>query len=380
MKVLFSTIFFLFSTLFLSAQQTITATIQYDGLERSYILYVPAIYEAIGPEVPLVLNFHGYTSTANEQMFYGDFRGIADTANFLVVHPMGTEDNTGTTHWNVGWGASTVDDIGFTNALLDTLLANYHINADRIYSTGMSNGGFMSYELACELSERIAAIASVTGTMNAGRFGSCNPGHPMPVMEIHGTSDATVPYNGANWIEGTEEVVAFWADFNNLSPEPTITDVPNTNINDGSTVERWVYSDENATGIEVELFKIFDGGHTWPGTIFGFPGTNYDINASQEIWRFFSKYDINGLIPITTSTESTLAENTVRVFPNPTTDVINLIGPTVPGSSYQLSTLAGQLLKSGVLAADHPYIEVSSLPKGIYLLHLEGQLLKVVKQ
>jgi polyhydroxybutyrate depolymerase len=363
----------------LTAQQTINGTIQYDGLERSYILYVPAIYEPEGMEVPLVFNFHGYTSTANEQMFYGDFRGIADTANFLVVHPMGTEDNSGITHWNVGWGGSTVDDIGFTNALLDTLLANYQINEERVYSTGMSNGGFMSYELACELSERIAAIASVTGTMNAGRFASCNSSHPMPVMEIHGTADATVPYNGANWIEGTEEVVAFWADFNNLNQEPTITNVPNTNTNDGSTVERWVYTAQGVSGVEVELFKILAGAHTWPGSIFAFPGTNYDINASQEIWRFFSRYDINGPLQVT-STDVALVDHAVRVFPNPATDVINLVGTPATGSSYQLSTLTGQVVKTGFIAADRPQINIVSLPKGVYILQFDGQLLKVIKQ
>ena len=362
----------------LPAQQTINGTIQYDGLERSYILYVPAIYDAEGPEVPLVFNFHGYTSTANEQMLYGDFRGIADTANFLVVHPMGTEDNNGITHWNVGWGGSTVDDIGFTNALLDTLLANYQINEDRIYSTGMSNGGFLSYDLACELSERIAAIASVTGTMNIGRFASCNPSRPMPVMEIHGTADATVPYNGASWIEGTEEVVAFWADFNNLNQEPTITDVPNINTNDGSTVEHWVYS-AGASSVQVELFKILQGAHTWPGSIFAFPGTNYDINASQEIWRFFSRYDINGPLQIT-SAEETPAEQTISVFPNPTTGIVHLVGTPVGGSYYQLSTLAGQVLKTGFLFADQPQIEMTTLPKGVYLLQFERQLLKVIKQ
>ena len=86
-----------------------------------------------------------------------------------------------------------MDDLGFTAALIDSLSAEYSINQDRIYSTGMSNGGFMSYHLACELSERIAAIASVTGTMNVNQPATCSPGHPMPVMEIHGTADATVP-------------------------------------------------------------------------------------------------------------------------------------------------------------------------------------------
>ena len=177
------------------AQQTIEDTIMYDGRMRTFILYVPESYQADVP-APLVLNFHGYTSNNLEQMFYGDFRPIADTAGFLIVHPMGTVDLLGNTHWNVGWGSSTVDDVGFTNALLDTLSAEYNINQDRIYSTGMSNGGFMSYRLACELSNRIAAIASVTGAMTINTPSTCSPEHPMPVMEIHGTADSTVPYNG----------------------------------------------------------------------------------------------------------------------------------------------------------------------------------------
>jgi len=148
------------------AQQTINGTLEHDGLMREYILYVPANYTGT-EEVPLLFNFHGYGSNASQQMFYGDFRPIADTEGFIIVHPMGTVDNTGTTHFNVGWGTSTIDDVGYTEALIDDLSSNYPIDAKRIYSTGMSNGGFMSYTLACELSDRIAAIASVTGTMNS---------------------------------------------------------------------------------------------------------------------------------------------------------------------------------------------------------------------
>src|SRR5258706_3847373 len=158
MKIFLFYLLFCFP-LFLSGQQTINGTIMHDGLQRDYILYVPASYVP-GTPAPLVLNFHGYTSNAFEQMFYGDFRPIADTAGFLIVHPNGTVDQLGNQHWNVGWGTSTVDDVGFTNALIDSLSAQYDINQDRVYSTGMSNGGFMSYKLACDLSNRIAAIAS----------------------------------------------------------------------------------------------------------------------------------------------------------------------------------------------------------------------------
>ena len=177
MKTISTLLLLLGFILVLPAQQTITATIEHDGLEREYILYVPAAYSP-DEAVPLVLNFHGYTSNATEQMFYGNFRPLANVHNFLIVHPEGTDDDSGNAHWNVGWGGSTVDDVGFTAALLDTLEAAYNINTDRIYSTGMSNGGFMSYQLACAMSDRIAAIASVTGSMNPGQSEACQANRP----------------------------------------------------------------------------------------------------------------------------------------------------------------------------------------------------------
>jgi polyhydroxybutyrate depolymerase len=227
-------------------------------------------------------------------MWYGDFRTIADTANFIIVHPMGTTDNTGVTHWNVGWGGSTVDDIGFTEALIDDLIATYNIDNNRIYSTGMSNGGYMSYHLACNLSNRIAAVASVTGSMNMSWFNSCNPNYQMPVMEIHGTADPTVLYTTI------PDILDFWANFNNCNNTPIVTNMPDINIMDGCTAEHqiWENGDNGAT---VEHFKIIGGTHTWPGTLFSSSGTNYDISASAEIWRFFSQFDINGLISTSTS-------------------------------------------------------------------------------
>ena len=277
------------------SQQTINGIITHGGLQRDYILYVPASYSS-ATAVPLVFNFHGYTSNANDQMWYGDFRAISDTAGFIIVHPMGTIDNTGATHWNVGWGGSTVDDIDFTEALMDDLIATYNIDNNRIYSTGMSNGGFMSYQLACELSDRIAAIASVTGSMSTNLINNCSPNHQMPVMEIHGTADAVVPYSAL------PSIMDFWANFNNCNSAPIVTNVPDINIMDGCTAEHhiWENGDNGAT---VEHYKIIGGAHTWPGAIFPNGITNQDINASAKIWKFFSKYDINGLISTSTSIE-----------------------------------------------------------------------------
>ena len=202
---------------------------------------------------------------------------------------MGTVDNTGATHWNVGWGASTVDDVGFTAALIDSLSVNYNIDDNRIYSTGMSNGGFMSYHLACNLSDRIAAIASVTGSMSSFTYSTCNPSHPIPIMEIHGTADLVVVYSSI------PNVLDYWIDYNNCNIQGSWISMPDINIMDGSTVEHWVWN-MGLNGVSVEQYKIINGAHTWPGTIFTSAGTNYDIDASTEIWKFFSKYDINGLI------------------------------------------------------------------------------------
>jgi polyhydroxybutyrate depolymerase len=196
---LFLTIFCSFLHLSADAQQTINASITNGGIQRDYILYVPANYTGTSG-VPLLFNFHGFTSNATQQMFYGDFRSIADTAGFIIVHPEGTLDNNGITHFNVGWGASTVDDVAFSSALIDSISAQYNIDQDRVYSTGMSNGGFMSFKLACELSDRIAGIASVTGSILPLTLSNCNALHSTPIMQIHGTTDGTVPYNGgAGW-------------------------------------------------------------------------------------------------------------------------------------------------------------------------------------
>lgn len=281
-------LFLLFLPVFAFSQQTINGSISHGGLQRDYILYVPAMYNAGNP-TPLVFNFHGYTSNANDQMWYGDFRSIADTAGFIIAHPMGTLDNSGITHWNVGWGGSTVDDIGFTTALIDSLSADYNIEQDRIYSTGMSNGGYFSYHLACNLSTKIAAIASVTGTMSQFTYNNCNPQHPTPVMEIHGTADAVVDYSSI------PNVMDYWVTYNQCDTQSVFTPIPNINTLDGCTAEHFVWQN-GLNGVEVEHFKIIGGGHTWAGTAFPSTGTNLDIDASVEIWRFFSRYDINGLI------------------------------------------------------------------------------------
>ncbi len=372
-------ILFLLSCLHLlaSGQQTLYDSIKVAGLERQYILYVPASYSPTTP-APLVLNFHGYTSNDFEQMYYGDFRPIADTAGFLVVHPMGTVDILGNTHWNVGWGTSSVDDVGFTSALIDSLSAQYNINQDRIYSTGMSNGGFMSYTLACELSERIAAIASVTGDFNVTTFATCNPQHPMPVMEIHGTADPTVAYTGNILFAPIPDVINYWVNFNACETPPVITELPDINTSDGCTAEHQVYPN-GTNGAEVEHYKIIGGVHAWPGTAFGGAGTNQDFNASKEIWRFFSKYDIHGLIH-PTATNETGQNQIVQVFPNPATSTISILRNEDVPVAYSLYSSMGEKLRSGLLTNRQNIMNIDALPTGMYVLTIGQSSLLMYKQ
>ncbi len=349
------------------SQQTINASITHDGLNREYILYVPAIYNESKP-TPLVFNFHGFGSNAFEQMYYGDFRLIADTANFIIVHPQGTLFNN-TTHFNVGGFTlgSTTDDVGFTSALIDSLSVQYSIDPDRIYATGMSNGGFMSFLLACQLNDRIAAVASVTGSMTPQTFTPCDPHHPTPILQIHGTTDPVVPYTGATWTKSIQAVLNFWIDHNQCNPNPIITNLPDVSQLDGSTVEHIVYSD-GEKGTTVEHFKVTGGAHTWPGTVFGSSGTNQDFNASVEIWRFFARYNLKNLSETSSIVSVPKNSGAFSIFPNPATTQIIVIRDSEETQTYRLTNLTGHVFQTGKLMGKQYILNVNGIPDGVYLL------------
>jgi len=354
--------------------------ILHDGVQREYILYVPASYTG-SDDVPLVFNFHGYGSNAFEQLNYGDFRELAEQYKFLVVHPQGTLDAVGRTHFNVGWGNSTADDVGFTAALMDNLIANYAVDQKRIYSTGMSNGGFMSYKLGCELSDRIAAISSVTGTMTRGQRNNCNTSHPIPILEIHGTDDATVAYQGNQLFESIAEVLRFWVEKVDSSRQDLIK-LEDSDMNDSSKVEYQVYSG-GENGVTIEHLKVLNGGHTWPGSKFEIgPVTNKDIDASAEIWKFFSKYDIDGLLESADNQSDDASnenEDTIKVYPNPTDSYLK-ISNNLTSKGYTLVDKYGSVISSGKLFEnDTTVVDLRKFSPGIYFLVIEGTVYRVLK-
>lgn len=357
-------IFFVLALL-MSAQITFSQTLEkqltHDGLQRDYRLYVPAIYDG-SESVPVVLNLHGYTSNALQQELYSNFNPIADTANFILVIPDGTRDASNTTFWNAfGSPTETVDDIGFLSALIDTIALDYNIDMNRVYSTGMSNGGFMSYRLACALSSRIAAIASVTGAMVNPAFLPCNASHPTPVMQIHGTADPTVPYTGSTGVLGAEASTSYWVDYNNCNPTPVETAVPNISQTDLCTADHFVYSGGDA-GSTVELYRVNGGGHTWPGAPIDIGVTNHDFSASVEIWRFFSQYRLNELVGVNEYEN----ESSFVVFPNPSESTFTIRFETTENRTIQIHNAVGQLVRT--VTANANAFELNLTEVGIYLL------------
>jgi polyhydroxybutyrate depolymerase len=349
---------------FLSFAQVINGSFVHNGITRNYITYLPPSYTA-GSAMPLVFVLHGYTSNANDQMLYSQFNTVAAANNFIVVYPDGVSNA-----WNAGAGfGSTADDMGFLNALIDTSHAHYNINLDRVYSCGMSNGGFMSYRLACELSHRITAIASVTGSMSTGQYISCNPNRTVPVMQIHGTADATVLYNGSLGVTGIDNVMQLWAGKNSCPTTPTITNLPDINTTDNCTVERHEFSPCNFGSNNV-LLKVINGGHTWPGAVHipSLGNTNQDISASEEIWIFFSQYTLSGT--------TVVAENNwldqVRVYPNPAVEMVTISGlPDAESATIRFYAIDGKCVKQFNLTPQAEIqFSVGDLPKGVYLLEI----------
>lgn len=292
--------------------QTINYSISFGGGTRTALVYLPPNYHSTA-SFPLVFNLHGYTSNAQQQLIYSQMNTVADAHDFIVVYPNGLNNS-----WNSGFTLpyqSGVDDVGFISALIDSLDEDYSINLNRVYACGMSNGGYQSYRLACDLSQRITAIASVTGLMSTITKLNCNPARTVPVMQIHGTSDAIVPIGGSTGSESAEATLNYWKQQNGCANTPVVISVPNISTSDNSTAKKRVYEPCN-NGTDIWYYEIVNGGHTWPGAmdITAYGNTNKDFNASEAIWEFFSRFTLQGG---TVSVEE--MENYARIlaYPNP---------------------------------------------------------------
>lgn len=347
---------------FESFSQTYSFT--HNSITRTYIVHLPAGYSASN-QYPVVINMHGYTSTASQQQAYSQMDLVADTAKFIVVYPDGVSNA-----WNGGFGVnSNIDDVGFISALIDTMKNNFSVNADKIFACGMSAGGFMSYRLACELSNKIAGIASVTGLMaDSVRLFLCQNPCNVPVMDFHGTTDPIVNYNGALGYISADSCIQWWRIKDGCPPAPLVTSIPDINTTDGCTATKYYYSFGNDSA-EVVFFKITNGGHTWPGgiPIPSFGNTCQDIKASGEIWNFFKKHSLK--CGVNAVHELSVTGNQLSVHPNPTTGEFTVDGLQLQMSVYNVLGEKIYDIPNGERVVHLPL----GLGKGIYFLKSETE-------
>lgn len=366
------------------AQTIVVDSFLHGGVYRSYRIYIPAINDGV-KKVPLVFNLHGLGSNSIEQEAYGDFRTIADTADFIIVSPNGSNVIFTIKGWNTFNGIGTgIDDLGFISRLLDTVAAKYPVNTNKVYATGMSNGGFMSYELACFMSKRITAIASVTGSMTEERRIKCDAKHATPIMQIHGTADNTVGYDGTNYLSTTpgfthiDSLMQYWVKFNGCGTSALKTTVPNSSTTDGCTAEHYIWSGGKESS-SVEFFKIINGEHTWPGAAITTGVTNQYFNASAEIWRFFNQYSLDQFSTLTSIYESNVpAKKVLTIYPNPAKESINLQFANVNNEvvSIQLLDQMGKKLWSTNTNKSLINIARDNYPSGMYYISMSiGQTL-----
>lgn len=275
-------------------------TITIDGQERTYLLHVPT-----GPQgnrsMPLVLALHGRLGNGEGQARLSHFDAVSDRNGFIVVYPDGLERS-----WADGRGATPSDkkhvsDVKFISELIDELSREYRIDNSRVYATGMSNGGFMSGRLACDLSSKIAAVAIVAASLSDKTATACRPEKPVSVLVIQGNADPLVPFAGGslgkNGDRGTvlshADAVKKWVELDGCAPEPKKAHIADK-TGDGTTIDVRAYSHCRG-GSEVQDYVILNGGHAWPGGL-QYLGERWigktpkNLDASEVIWQFFSNH------------------------------------------------------------------------------------------
>ncbi len=357
--------FFLLFISTISAQNSIQGSFISGGISRNYEFYVPAIYNS-NQAVPLVIGFHGLSSSGAQFAQYRDFRPIADTANFIFAYPDGSS-MLGVKFWNYdNVLGSTVDDVTFIEALIDTIASHYQIDHNRIYLAGMSNGSFMAYKMACE-TNRFAAIGCVTGSMSPNMHNHCNPLKPTPVIHIHGTDDSTNPYNGTSSMVGIENLVEAWANLNACEMTPQTIVVPDINNSDQSHAIHYIYHNSTKPNA-VEHFKIENGGHSWPGS--PMPGSSettcLDFDATLELWRFFNSHVRT--FPISVDNIKELP--TLKVWPNPATDIIQVRLENTPIKLIKIVDITGRTVL--YTKNDYTQISISHLKPGVYYIQVRS--------
>ena len=292
---------FFHSSLLVSDQRMVI----HEGVEREYIIHVP---KNLTEDFPIVFVIHGYTGSAEGIAAYTGMNNIAEREGFIAVYPQGTIDSNGNTFFNVGYefnDDSPINDVSFIRELVRSISQEFNLKRKKAFATGMSNGGDMSYLLACTSSDLFKAVAPVAGVLMKGLKDSCELNSPVPIFEIHGTADKISLFEGDLNNEGgwgayydLPSTIDFFAERYQLTNKSVKQMTSKESGADYDIFFERHWSDDLEE--EVWMYKIEDGRHVWPGiklnwwnnplAWFYFGSGNEDINASEEVWSFFKKY------------------------------------------------------------------------------------------
>lgn len=273
----------------LSLKPGTTSTIQMksDNKQRSYLLYIPSSFSNTEPHA-LIMSFHGYASNDLTQEKISQFNSIANSNNIIIVYPQGTTGLLAARGWNTGHHPTiTAKDVLFVSNLLNTLQANLCIDPKQIYATGFSNGGGFSGELACKLSNRIAAYAPISGSYMTA-FSSCPTTRAVSILEFHGTADKINPYTGISDINelSTQIWLTRWAKKDDCSSKPEVTQ-------ETKNIIKYVWK-KCRDGAAIIHYKIVGEGHFIPKVKFPLTinGKVQKVNSSGVIWNFFQQHPL----------------------------------------------------------------------------------------
>ena len=280
-----------FTVAYISNAQDYAGSFEFDGYEREYEVYLPQDFQA---NMPLIVSLHGIPETVEWYKTYILMHEVADTLGYVIVYPHGIGKS-----WNVGviepgeYFPDT-DDVGFISALIDTMKTKWDIDLSRVYCCGYSGGGMLSFRMAGELGHRLAAIASVSGSL-FGLADTWHPIQPMPVLNMNGTNDNLVPYEGEGDFWSAQNTINYWLENNQCTAQVDTFSFPDIVPGDSCTIQKISYTGCSGES-EVIHYKGINMGHSWPGTTslitFGGEGNrNMDINANVEILNFFKQFE-----------------------------------------------------------------------------------------
>ena len=263
------------------------------GVKRSYLLYVPGSYDPATP-TPLVVSIHGFAEWPAHQAQMTRWNDLAEKTGFIVVYPSGTSFPK---RWRtqVESGSDPMPDVIFISDLIDKLEGDYNIDPRRIYANGLSNGGGMSVLLSCVLSDRIAAIGTVSGAFSFP-WSACPASRPLPTIVFHGTADPIVPYLGGPSHDPANPMPAIPGWVESLAHRNGCTGMP-VGIPPSGAVSGILY-DSCPQNADVIFYTVAGGGHSWPGgeplPEFIVGSTSQDMDATKVMWEFFQQHPLAG--------------------------------------------------------------------------------------